>query len=830
MISKFFSKSRSSHSEELYEEIAASKVLTLQDEQPSCNVLLMRNQKTTIEKISKRVEETDFSIENLINTINNISKNAEFQMESVNNVIDEVRNYYAFVQQVHANTESSKEIANHTMEVAKQGSVAVDNSIKAMNEIENSVEYIKNVVNSLSSQSTQIEGMLKIIKDIANQTNLLALNAAIEAARAGEAGRGFSVVADEVRKLAQRSNESVEEISKTIKQIEHSIGKTIEAMDESSAKVKEGVIIANDTNTVFNNIIQSVSATTDVTKEINSAINDQTNNLQKVMESTEYMRTVSEKVISMTEIALMSTEHTKSSIQMLSKTSKDLVNVTDNIFNARSANEEYKLTTWINNDISTLDPAIAFDQESSRIFTNIHLGLLTQGESTNIMPGIAKSWYVEEDNLTWIFNLRKGSKFHNGREVTAEDVKYSLERVLSPSLKSPNNWFLAPIDGAKDYMEGKAREVSGIKVLDRYRLSIKLENSYSGFLLNLAQPCCVVLAKEDVLKGVFTGCGPYKIEHKDDSKYILSACKGYFGGAPYVDKIEVVYNDENIIQNIIDDKYDFVILNNNISIDEFKTTKYENKIKTQDVMTTVFCGFNLKSNSIFARNKDVRKAINYAINKQRIIQDVMSNMASEAKGVFPTTILDNKNISGFRYDLRKAKEILQRSGVGRINEKLKIIIQKNDTNKKTNNEKTIEFIVKDLKEIGIECQIIQVPKENYLKPESIAKSDLFIMGWIADTGDPDNYLEPLFHPSNYTNFCGYDNPEVVQLMDEAKKIINPLKRTSMYEKIQDIILEDAPWILLYHPKTAYIHKDSVSNVVLNPIGKVRYEDIILEKR
>ncbi|WP_416386121.1 ABC transporter substrate-binding protein [Alkalithermobacter thermoalcaliphilus] len=506
------------------------------------------------------------------------------------------------------------------------------------------------------------------------------------------------------------------------------------------------------------------------------------------------------------------------------------MNITNDIFNLRVSNkQETVIRTWMNNDITTLDPAMAFDQESSRLFSNIHLGLLTQGQSTNIMPGIAKSWYVEEDNLTWVFNLRKGCKFHNGREVTAEDVKYSLERLLSPSLKSPNSWFLLPICGAKEYMEGKTREVNGIKIIDRYRISIKLESSYSGFLLNLAQSCCVILAKEDVQRGIYTGCGPYKIESKENNKYILTSCKDYFGGIPYVDKIEVVYDDNNLVENIINDKYDFVILNNNISIDEFKGTKYESKIKTQDVMTTVFCGFNLKSNSIFAKNKQVRKAINYAVNKQRIIQNVMSNLASESKGVFPTTIVDDKALSGFKYDIRKAKEILQREGIGKINEKLKIIIQKNNTNKKTNNEKTIEFIIDDLKEIGIECEIIQVPKENYLKPESISKCDLFIMGWIADTGDPDNYLEPLFHPDNYTNFCGYDNYQVVELMKEAKKIINPEKRIDMYKKIQEIILDDAPWIFLYHPKTAYLHKDNVSNVVLNPIGKVRYEDIILEK-
>ncbi|WDC84348.1 ABC transporter substrate-binding protein [Caloramator sp. mosi_1] len=124
---------------------------------------------------------------------------------------------------------------------------------------------------------------------------------------------------------------------------------------------------------------------------------------------------------------------------------------------------------------------MAFDQQSAKIFINVHAGLLLPGLGVDIYPGVAKSWYVEEDNLTWIFNLKKGIKFHNGREVTAQDVKYSFERLLSPKLNSPNSWFLFDIEGAAEYNAGKVREVSGIKVLDRYCISLKLKSHIQDF-------------------------------------------------------------------------------------------------------------------------------------------------------------------------------------------------------------------------------------------------------------------------------------------------------------------------------------------------------------
>jgi len=257
-----------------------------------------------------------------------------------------------------------------------------------------------------------------------------------------------------------------------------------------------------------------------------------------------------------------------------------------------------------------------------------------------------------------VFNLRKGAKFHNGKEITAEDVKYSLERLLNPSLKSPNSWFLHPIEGATEYNEGKSKVFSGIKILDRYRISIKLESPYSGFLLNLAQTCCSILEKEDLIRNKFTGCGPFIIEEKDEEKYIFKAFNDYLGGKAYVDRLEFVYRDDKYLENFIDGKYDFVILDRNNAVNELSKFKNEIAIHKQDVMIIQFAGFNLRKNSVFAKDKILRKAINYSINKNRIINDIINNLATESKGVFPPAILDNKHLSGFSYDLNKAKKIL----------------------------------------------------------------------------------------------------------------------------------------------------------------------------
>lgn len=790
--------------------------------------LLIHNQGCIVEKISNRIEETGFATENLIDIINEISKNIDNQSQSINKVVCEIEEFSALTQQMYASTLDSQKIAQETMASAHEGNLATDKSISAMNEIESSVGYIRTVVKSLSNETAQIDGMLNIIKDITKQTNLLSLNAAIEAARAGEHGRGFAVVADEVSKLAKKSQESVEVISNTISRIKDSIDKTIETMDESSVKVNHGVSIANDTVKVFSKIVETISNSNEITTEINTAIANQTKSLDEIILSTQNMNEVTEKIMSSTEIALMNANYTKSSLHTLSNTSSDLNSTTDNLLSRIQKGDDDTLTirTFIDGDVENLDPAMVFDQGSIRILDCINIGLLISGSSSNIMPGVAKSWYVEEDNLTWVFNLRKGAKFHNGKEITAQDVKYSLERLLNPSLKSPNSWFLHPIEGATEYNEGKSKVFSGIKILDRYRISIKLTSPYSGFLLNLAQPCCSILDSEDLKRNKFTGCGPYIIEDKDEQKYIFKAFNEYLGGKAYVERLDFVYNDEKYLENFIDGKYDFLILSGYNTVNELSKFKNKISINKQDVMTTQFAGFNLRKNSIFAKDKTLRKAINYAINKNKIINEVTNNLATESKGVFPPAILDNKHLSGFSYDLNKAKKLLLDSSYN--NEVLKILGTERKSEQKSSRDKIIDYLIEDLNALGVRVEVVRIPSDKYMKAESIEKCDVYFMGWIADTGDPDNYLEPLFNPNNYTNFCGYDNSEVTELMDESKKILNPTRRTEMYKKIQDIIIDDAPWIFLFHPQTVYANRHNVKNVKINTLNRLRYEDIIID--
>ena len=141
-----------------------------------------------------------------------------------------------------------------------------------------------------------------------------------------------------------------------------------------------------------------------------------------------------------------------------------------------------------------------------------------------------------------------------------------------------------------------------------------------------------------------------------------------------------------------------------------------------------------------------------------------------------------------------------------------------------------EYLLRDLDNLDIKYEVKRIKSEEYLRPVTVAQCDLFIGRWIADTGDPDNYLQPLFNYNNVTNFTRYNNPEVLELMNKAKEIMNPNKKMEVYKQMQEILVEDSPWISLYHPKVALVTKENISGVRISPLSMINFEDILLESK
>lgn len=780
--------------------------------------LKRQNENNIIDKLNRRIVETENQTNTLTSIIEAIAKKVEQQIELTSNVVNEIGNYSAMVEEIQASSTVSSETAMNILKVINNGNEAVNSTIEAMRDINDSVASVMREIDELKNMSSKIVSIISIIRDLANQTNLLSLNASIEAARAGEAGRGFAVVATEVKDLATRSLKSADDISLIINNINNRIKDTVDAINRSSTIVNEGTEIAQKTNESFGEIEQAIKEMINVTTEINSSILSQAKSLDNIVSSSDNMFIASENAMSMVESALMNTQFTKAALTAL-------LQVANLLKNTASSNNEVKQNEYIETKlkfpagtVGSLDPAVTMDMETMRFLANIHAGLVTASDTGEVLPCIAKSWNIEDDNLTWIFNLRNDCYFHNGKKVKAYDVKYSLERMLSPKLKSPNAWFISYIDGADEFMVGRANEVSGIKVLGDYKLSIKLSFPFNGFLFNISTSCCAVMDSEELKKGNFVGCGPYVIESFDKKNIKLKAFNKYISGTPYCSSIEIECGGENTLQRFLDGEFDYYIVQRKDEVDELKKRSITN-MKTYSLLGTNYVGFKLKNANSIYNNKAVRQAISYAINKKRIIEEVTGGLAIPAKCVVPESLISSDHISAYDYNVNKAKEIIRRENI-RFTQPLKVV-----TGGKVN--AVFKYIEEDLKAIGINVEYHTIESDKLRTIES-HKYDMFFSGWYADTLDPSAFIEPLFTPESTNNMAGYSNNELMEILNEAKATVNPIKRMELYKRIQAMLHEDLALIPLYHPICGIISKPDVSNIKISPLAMIKYDNIIKE--
>ena len=816
-------RKKSNHEEDKLEESVDKAIETKEDSTLQSELhLIKQNEENLLYNLRVKIGDSTNQAENLINAIDSIANRVEEQMKHIYSVVDEIGHYSAMAQELHASSSDSYRTANETLGVVEEGSKAVHNTIESMNEINKSMSSVIEEINSLKTSVTQIEDILNIIRDIAKQTNLLALNANIEAARAGDAGKGFAVVANEVKKLADRSAESANHISDIIKDIQTNLNTTIDAIGNSNDKINEGSSVAEKSNMAFQKIETAIKDMIQIISEITDGISVQTNSLESVVTSTDEMERSSEKAMSMVEGAMMNTQFTKTTLDELNQVNKLLDEMSKKLLGqqvSRGEKDSITIKLGLSGPLQTLDPAMTNIMESLRFLNNIHTGLLTIGDTGDVLPSIAKNWYVEDDNLTWIFNLRKDASFHNGKKVSAYDVKYSLERLLSPELNSPNAWFIDYIEGAKEFMKGSAGEVRGIKVLDDYRLSIKLETPFSGFLILLSHGCCSVMDPEELKKGNFVGCGPYMIESHEDNVYKLVAYENYLGGKPYCDVIEVKTEDKEALDNFVNGKYDFYVINNKKEYETIKSQELGKNMKFIDLIATFYISFKLKNTSSPYTKKKVRQAISYAINKKRIVDEIFGGLAVEAKCMIPPGLIPCNNIAGYEYNPNKAKEIIHKEGVN-LNRPLVILSEENIN-------PVLKLVEEDLKAIGINCKYEKLSGKELLRAKELQEGyDIHFSGWYADTLDPSSFIKPLFMPGSPTNISDYENDEVIKLVEKATQMANPKKREELYIEIQRIISEDIPCIPLFHPQNAICTKADVHNVNLSPLAMLKYDNII----
>ncbi len=507
----------------------------------------------------------------------------------------------------------------------------------------------------------------------------------------------------------------------------------------------------------------------------------------------------------------------------------------------------------LQNNPPHLDPVQGTDTTSSEVGYQLFETLVANDTEGELVPLLAESWEVNDNSTVFTFKLRKGVKFHatteggkptanGGREATAHDWVWTFNYICSPdNINSPRAYFIKDIKGYTDYQDRKIDALAGVEALDDYTLKITLEGPFAPFIAVLAYNTFVVLPHEDVEKWNKdwnfhpVGTGPFKFESwTQDDKLILSRNENYWAKdengnqLPYLDGIEFRIIEDysvmweefkvgNIYQTYVDDPYYLEAL-----------AQYKESFFERPQLGTYYYGMNMEIEP-FANNKPLRQAMNYAVNREALNELVMNGRQTPAKGVLPPGMFGyNPDLKGYTYDPKKAKELLKEAGYPNGFE---ITLQYNNN---TFHARVAEAMQAMYAQVGIKINLKNAEWGTHLDTTERGEVPFFRMAWVCDYNDPDNFLYVLLNSANkgaQGNYTRYHNPIVDMLTLQAQRESNPVLRKKAYQDAEQIIVEEAPWVFIYHYSTHSLIQPYVRNYELPSFGQYanKFTSVWLDK-
>ena len=465
-------------------------------------------------------------------------------------------------------------------------------------------------------------------------------------------------------------------------------------------------------------------------------------------------------------------------------------------------------------DVATLDPAIGYDWQNWSMIKSLFDGLMDyKPGTTELVPDLAESYEISPDGQTFTFKLRPGVKFHNGREMTAEDVKYSIDRVVNPVTQSPGQGFFASIKGYEEAAEGKADGLSGITVVDPSTIRFELTRPDATFLHVMAINFSHVVPKEEVEKygadfGKHpVGTGAFKLgEWTLGQRVVFEKNPDYWHkGLPYLDKITFEIGQEPIVALLRLQKGEIDVPGDGIPPAKFQEVMNDPAQKARVVeggqLHTGYVTMNVNVPPF--DNVKVRQAVNMAINKERIVQ-LINNRAVPANQPLPPSMPGYaKDYKGYPYDPAKAKELLAEAGQA-DGFTTDLYVMNTDPN-----PRIAQGIQQDLAAIGIKANIQALAQANVIAAGGEKEGAPMIwsggMAWIADFPDPSNFYGPILGcggavPGGW-NWSWYCNEDLDKKAAEADSVVDPAKaeeRNKMWSDIYVKIMEDAPWAPVFN--------------------------------
>jgi len=477
-------------------------------------------------------------------------------------------------------------------------------------------------------------------------------------------------------------------------------------------------------------------------------------------------------------------------------------------------------------DSTALDPATVTEGESFKVTVNLYETLINFGDQdVTLQPGLAKSWEASPDGLSYTFQLEEGVKFHDGSDFNAEAVVKNFERWKAGADKFP--YFMSQFT-----MDGE-QVIESITAEGDYTVVFKLMQPQAPFLKNLAMSPFAIASptafekNDDALIDNPVGTGPFKFVKwvRNDSITIEKNPDYRIAGLPKLDKVIFRSYPENSARlNALNNGEVDVADGLSPSDKESIEANADLQLIERPSMNVGYLGLTVTRAPF--DNVKVRQAVNYAIDKQALVDAFYEGLAEPAKNPMPPVIAGyNDDIAGYAYDPEKAKALLKEAGYD--GKEIELWAMPVPRPYMPDGQKIAEAIQKNLADVGMPSKIVSFEWATYLEKAQNGEADAFLLGWTGDNGDADNFLYTLLDADNIgsNNYTYYDNEKLHDIFVAAQTEVDEAKRTELYKQAQVIISEDAPWVPLAHSIPILAASAKVTNYFAHPTGSDRLEGV-----
>ncbi len=490
---------------------------------------------------------------------------------------------------------------------------------------------------------------------------------------------------------------------------------------------------------------------------------------------------------------------------------------------------EEALTLFLSGPL-TLDPAQATELRSVQYIAQIFSGLVKFTPNLELAPDLAEWWEISPDGKTYTFYLRPNAHFHDGREVTVADVIYSWKRALQTNPRVALI-YLGDIVGAREVAEGKTEGIRGIKVIDEKTFQVTIDAPKAYFLAKLTHPVTFVVDKFNVEEGENwwrkpNGTGPFRLKGWQPGIVLaLERNPDYYLSPAQIHYIVFRHLGVSPLRMYETSEVDiaFPVIEEIEEINK-PDNPLAKELKEWPELSISLVGFNTTKPPF--DDPLVRRAFLLASDRERLVKEVLKGRAELAQGFLPPGLPGyNPELTPIPYDPEEARNLLEKSKYGKS---LPPLIFLSPGYSIPSPE--VEALIRDWeRNLGVRVEIKLIrPEQYYLRlEEEIKGANLYTYGWIADYPDPENFLDVLFHSGMINNVGQYTNKEADKLLEKARVESDPQTRFQLYQKVEEILREDAAAIPLSFGREYALIKPFVKGFVVNPQGLMELRSVSL---